>query len=170
MDRYRNEVNRLYGVMNRRLADRPYLAGEYSIADMASYPWIVPWERQGQKLSDFPQLAALVRSHQGAAGGGQGLRVDAEDQSRPGRRAHRGRARDFVRPDRAVGRRGGAARAIASVIGMRACGRLSALNGWPEAGHDVVVIDLILPHDDVGADVHPVEQIDDVVVDQAEAA
>ena len=56
MDRYRNEVNRLYGVMNRRLADRPFLAGEYSIADMASYPWIVPYERQGQKIEDFPHL------------------------------------------------------------------------------------------------------------------
>ena len=47
MDRYRNEVNRLYGVMNKRLADRPFLAGEYSIADMASYPWVVPHERAG---------------------------------------------------------------------------------------------------------------------------
>ncbi len=56
MDRYRNEVNRLYGVMNKRLADRPYLAGEYSIADMASYPWVVPHERQGQKIADFPHL------------------------------------------------------------------------------------------------------------------
>jgi GST-like protein len=56
MDRYRNEVNRLYGVMNRRLADRPFLAGEYSIADMASYPWVVPHERQGQKIADFPHL------------------------------------------------------------------------------------------------------------------
>ena len=56
MDRYRNETNRLYGVMNKRLADRPFLAGDYSIADMACYPWIVPWERQGQKLSDFPHL------------------------------------------------------------------------------------------------------------------
>jgi GST-like protein len=56
MDRYRNEVNRLYGVMNRRLADRPFLAGEYSIADMASYPWVVPHERQGQTISDFPHL------------------------------------------------------------------------------------------------------------------
>ena len=56
IDRYRNEVNRLYGVMNERLADRPFLAGDYSIADMASYPWIVPWERQGQKLGDFPNL------------------------------------------------------------------------------------------------------------------
>jgi GST-like protein len=56
MDRYRNEVNRLYGVLDRRLADREYVAGDYSIADMASYPWIVPWERQGQKLDDFPHI------------------------------------------------------------------------------------------------------------------
>jgi GST-like protein len=56
IDRYVNEVNRLYGVMNKRLADRPFLAGEYSIADMASYPWVVPHERQGQKIGDFPHL------------------------------------------------------------------------------------------------------------------
>src|SRR3981081_2396231 len=56
MDRYRNEVNRLYGVMDRRLADRPFLAGQISIADMASYPWVVPYERQGQKIEDFPNL------------------------------------------------------------------------------------------------------------------
>ena len=56
INRYEDETNRLYGVMNKQLADRPFLGGEYSIADMASYPWIVPWERQGQKLSDFPHL------------------------------------------------------------------------------------------------------------------
>ena len=56
MNRYRNEVNRLYGVLNNRLADRAYVAGDYSIADMAIYPWIVPYERQGQKLEDFPRL------------------------------------------------------------------------------------------------------------------
>jgi GSH-dependent disulfide-bond oxidoreductase len=56
MDRYRNEVNRLYGVLNRRLADRSFVGGDYSIADMAIYPWIVPYERQGQKLEDFPYL------------------------------------------------------------------------------------------------------------------
>jgi GST-like protein len=56
MDRYRNEVNRLYGVMDKRLASNQYLAGEYSIADMACYPWVVPYERQGQKLEDFPNL------------------------------------------------------------------------------------------------------------------
>ena len=56
IDRYRSEVNRLYGVLNARLADRAYVAGEYSIADIAIYPWIVPYERQGQKLEDFPHL------------------------------------------------------------------------------------------------------------------
>lgn len=58
-NRYTNEVNRLYGVMERRLADRDYLAGEYSIADMAAWPWILP-EGQGQNLDDFPNLKAWV--------------------------------------------------------------------------------------------------------------
>jgi GST-like protein len=56
IDRYVNETNRLYGVMNKRLADRDFLAGDYSIADMAAYPWVVPHERQGQNLDDFSNL------------------------------------------------------------------------------------------------------------------
>ncbi|MCD2315675.1 glutathione S-transferase N-terminal domain-containing protein [Sphingomonas sp. IC-11] len=57
IERYLKETNRLYGVLDRRLADRPYVAGErYSIADMASYPWILP-EAQGQDLADFPNVA-----------------------------------------------------------------------------------------------------------------
>jgi GSH-dependent disulfide-bond oxidoreductase len=56
ISRYVNETNRLYGVLDKRLADREFIAGAYSIADMASYPWIVPYERQGQKLEDFPHL------------------------------------------------------------------------------------------------------------------
>ena len=56
IDRYRKETNRLYGVADRRLADREFLAGDYSIADMAAYPWIVPYERQGQDLAEFPNL------------------------------------------------------------------------------------------------------------------
>jgi GST-like protein len=57
INRYVNETNRLYGVLDRRLADRPFVAGaQYSIADMAAYPWIVPHERQGQNLNDFPHL------------------------------------------------------------------------------------------------------------------
>jgi GST-like protein len=54
--RYVNETNRLYGVMNKRLSNHEYLAGEYSIADMACYPWVVPHERQGQNINDFPHL------------------------------------------------------------------------------------------------------------------
>lgn len=56
IDRYVKETNRLYGVLDHRLADREFVAGDYSIADMAAYPWIVPYERQGQKLEDFPNL------------------------------------------------------------------------------------------------------------------
>jgi GSH-dependent disulfide-bond oxidoreductase len=56
IDRYVNETNRLYGVLDKRLADREFMGGAYSIADMASYPWIVPHERQGQRLEDFPNL------------------------------------------------------------------------------------------------------------------
>ena len=56
IDRYVNETNRLYGVLNKRLADREFIAGAYSIADMACYPWIVPYELQGQRLEDFPHL------------------------------------------------------------------------------------------------------------------
>jgi GST-like protein len=56
IDRYVKETNRLYGVLDRQLAGRDYIAGAYSIADMAAYPWVVPYERQGQNLDDFPHL------------------------------------------------------------------------------------------------------------------
>jgi len=57
INRYVNETNRLYGVMDRRLAEYPFLAGDdYSIADMAAYPWVVPWKRQQQNLDDFASL------------------------------------------------------------------------------------------------------------------
>lgn len=57
IERYTNEVNRLYGVLDRRLADRAFIAGdEYSIADIAIFPWVVSWERQGQDLPSFPSL------------------------------------------------------------------------------------------------------------------
>jgi GSH-dependent disulfide-bond oxidoreductase len=58
--RYLNELNRLYGVMERRLAEQPYLAGEYSIADMASWPWARGAHRLGQNWDDFPKLKDWV--------------------------------------------------------------------------------------------------------------
>ena len=79
IERYVKETNRLYGVLNHRLADRPYVAGgAYTIADIASYPWIVPYERQQQNLDDFPHLKrwfneikarpATVRAYERGAG------------------------------------------------------------------------------------------------------
>jgi GST-like protein len=56
IDRYTNECNRLYGVMNVRLRDRPFLAGKYSIADMACVGWASRWQRQGQDIGEFPHL------------------------------------------------------------------------------------------------------------------
>ncbi|HEY9728785.1 MAG TPA: glutathione binding-like protein [Chroococcales cyanobacterium] len=56
IDRYVNETGRLYAVLDRRLENREFIAGNYSIADIAAYPWIVPHDLQGQKLEDFPNL------------------------------------------------------------------------------------------------------------------
>ena len=56
IDRYTREVHRLYGVLDRRLAGREYIVDDYSIADMAAYPWIVPHAPHGQLLEDFPDL------------------------------------------------------------------------------------------------------------------
>jgi GST-like protein len=56
IERYVKETARLYAVLNKQLADREFIAGDYSIADMACYPWIVPHERQRQNLDDFPNL------------------------------------------------------------------------------------------------------------------
>ncbi len=58
IDRYVKETNRLYGVLDARLEDREFVAGDYSIADMAIWPWIKPWKNQGQNLDQFPALKA----------------------------------------------------------------------------------------------------------------
>ena len=60
IDRYVNEVNRLYGVMNHRLRDRDFIAGKYSIADMALVGWVNGWKRQGQDIDEFPNLKAWL--------------------------------------------------------------------------------------------------------------
>ena len=71
--RYTNEVNRLYGVMDRRLADRDFLADEYSIADMASIGWVRSHERQGQDLDEFPNLKRWFETLMARLHGGKGL-------------------------------------------------------------------------------------------------
>jgi GST-like protein len=56
IDRYTNEAKRIYNVIDKRVGEAPYLAGEYSIADMATYPWLRTHNWQGQNLDDFPNL------------------------------------------------------------------------------------------------------------------
>jgi GSH-dependent disulfide-bond oxidoreductase len=78
IERYVKETNRLYGVLNKRLADRAFIAGDYSIADIACYPWVVPHADQGQDLARFPHLErwfeairarpATMRAYEKAAG------------------------------------------------------------------------------------------------------
>jgi GST-like protein len=57
IERYTAEAKRLYGVVDKRLGEAAYLAGEYGIADMATFPWLRYWEKQGVSLSDYPNVA-----------------------------------------------------------------------------------------------------------------
>jgi GST-like protein len=60
IDRYVNETNRLYGVLDRQLAGRDYIADNFSIADIATYPWIRLWKNQGQDITEFPNVKAWL--------------------------------------------------------------------------------------------------------------
>jgi GST-like protein len=60
IERYTTEVTRLYGVLDKRLRGRSFIAGDYSIADIASYPWVMSWQKQGQVLEDFPRIKAWL--------------------------------------------------------------------------------------------------------------
>ena len=83
--RYSNEVNRLFGVMNKRLADREFLAGAFSIADMASWPWVVGFKNFNQKLEDFPHLQRwFEKSVGGRPAVVKGKAVGAELRQTPG--------------------------------------------------------------------------------------
>jgi GSH-dependent disulfide-bond oxidoreductase len=80
--RYTNEAQRLYGVMDRRLAEVPYFAGEYSIADMAIYPWTRSHANQGVDLATFPNVARWYEAIGARPAAQRALRVLA-DRRRP---------------------------------------------------------------------------------------
>ena len=83
IERYVRETSRLYGVLNQQLSDgRDFIAGDYSIADMACYPWVVPYQRQQQRLENFPHLAAWF----------------ARIQARPATVRAYARAKDYAAP------------------------------------------------------------------------
>ena len=83
IDRYTNECNRLYGVMNKRLADNQYLAGkDYSIADMACVGWTTRWERQGQNPGEFPHVKRWLDTLLARPAVAKGLAVRVEEASK----------------------------------------------------------------------------------------
>jgi len=82
IDRYTNETNRLYGVMNKRLADREFLAGEYSIADIACVGWVKLWDRQGQDITEFPHLKRWLDTVLARPAVQRGLAVNSEDRGK----------------------------------------------------------------------------------------
>lgn len=88
IDRYTAEVGRLYGVLDRRLADREFVAGDYSIADMAIFPWIAPWTQQGQLLSDFPHVSRWFDTVAARPAVARGRRVGKEFRTPPDPAAH----------------------------------------------------------------------------------
>lgn len=82
IDRYTNECNRLYGVMNRRLADRPFLAGAYSIADMACVGWASRYQRQGQDMAEFPHLKRWLDTMLARPAVQRGMKLRVEEASK----------------------------------------------------------------------------------------
>ena len=76
--RFTDEVNRLYGVLNNRLYDRPWIAGEeYTIADMICYPWTIGWQGQGQDLKDFKYFKRWFEAMGERPGVQRGMEVSA---------------------------------------------------------------------------------------------
>jgi glutathione S-transferase len=75
IERYTDEVHRLYSVMEERLADHPFLAGAYSIADMACWPWVKPYRLQGQDLEQWPNLKRWFLAINDRPGARAGWRV-----------------------------------------------------------------------------------------------
>lgn len=82
IDRYTNETNRLYGVLNKLLSEREYMAGEYSIADMASFSWAKLWERQGQDIAEFPHMERWLKAINERPAVQRGLAVNASDRKK----------------------------------------------------------------------------------------
>jgi GST-like protein len=75
VERYTNEATRLYRVLDRRLGEAEYLAGEYSIADMAVYPWLRPYKWQGQDIAAWPHLQRWYSAVRGRPAVQRGLAV-----------------------------------------------------------------------------------------------
>ena len=83
VDRYTNEGRRIYNVIDKRLSEVEYLAGDYSIADMATFPWVRLHERQGVDLDELPNFARWVEAIKARPAVERGLEVLAEERRKP---------------------------------------------------------------------------------------
>ncbi len=81
-ERFTNEINRLYGVMDRRLKDRDFLAGRYSIADMACVGWARSWKRQGQDIDAFPDVKRWLERMLARPAVDRGIHIRVEEASK----------------------------------------------------------------------------------------
>jgi GST-like protein len=84
INRYTNESKRLYGVLDKRLKDREWVAGEYSIADMAIGPWAKLWERQGQDIGEFPHVKRWLDAFLARPAVAKGLAISNEKRDPSG--------------------------------------------------------------------------------------
>jgi GST-like protein len=78
IERYTKETQRLYGVLNARLQDRQYLAGDYSIADIATYPWVARYEWHKTNLADFPHVKRWFDAISARPAVQRGMKVPAQ--------------------------------------------------------------------------------------------
>ena len=78
IERYKNEARRLYGVMEKRLSAHEYLAGEYSVADIATYPWVGRHEMHQVDLADFPQVKRWFDAISARPAVQRGMKVPAD--------------------------------------------------------------------------------------------
>jgi GST-like protein len=84
IERYTNETRRIYGVLDRRLGEAPYLGGaDYGMADIATFPWLVSWEKQGMVLGDYPHLQRWFDAIAGRPAVQRGLAVLADKTRKP---------------------------------------------------------------------------------------
>ena len=78
IERFTKEGKRLYQVLDKQLQQTPFLAGDYSIADMAAFPWVRLWQKQGQQIADFPHVKRWLETIEQRPAVQQGLQVMAE--------------------------------------------------------------------------------------------
>mgnify|MGYP003349916347 CR=1 FL=1 len=96
IDRYSNEASRLYRVLDKRLGEVEYLAGDYGVADMAVFPWSRGWERHGQKMDEIPNFKRWFEAIDARPAVKKGLELMAQEREMAAQRGMTDQARDVL--------------------------------------------------------------------------